>query len=141
MALVPILFLVLARVSGPNIGLGLNGRKAPTVHNTRIGPKAQHFWTHVLTHKIWALALLMYPPTYGQLTLERVAKIGRNEKYKLKVDKYRKEAIDYSIPNVSTHVAPVEMSDEVYSALIQSLIDDGDGVEAEFSMLKCLMII
>ena len=40
MALVPILFLVLARVSGPSIGVGLSSQKAPTVHKSLIGPKA-----------------------------------------------------------------------------------------------------
>ena len=32
------------------------------------------------------------------------------------------------------------LSDEAYSALVDSLIDDEDDVEAEFSMLKCAMI-
>ena len=54
--------------------------------------------------------------------------------------KEKQEAIDYSTPKVSTHVAPDELSDEAYSALVQSLIDDEDGVDAEFSMLKCQMI-
>ena len=59
MALVPILFLVLARVSGPDIGIGhtaeqksANGAQEP---NWAIGPHQS--WTHVLTHQIWVLAV------------------------------------------------------------------------------------
>ena len=81
---------------------------------------------------------------YGKPTMERAAKMGKNDKYKLKVDKYRKEkkqeALDYPVPALSAHVAEVELSDADYSALVQSLIADEDDVEAEFSMLKCSMI-
>ena len=76
--------------------------------------------------------------------MERVAEIARNEKYKTKVDEYRKEkkqeALVYA-PVLSTNVHPSDaLSDEAYSALVESLIDDEDDVEAEFSMLKCSMI-
>ena len=41
----------------------------------------------------------------------------------------------------NVHVAsPDDLSDADYSALVQSLIDDEDDVEAVFSMLKCSMI-
>jgi hypothetical protein len=46
---------------------------------------------------------------YGKPMKVRVARIGKNEKYKAKVDDYRKEkkmtALDYSEPSVSAHVA------------------------------------
>ena len=45
--------------------------------------------------------------------------------------------LDYSEPDVSTHVAEHDLSDADYSALVESLLDDEDDVEAEFSMLKC----
>ena len=91
---------------------------------------------------------------YGKPTVERVAMIGKNIKYKLKVDEYRKEkkqdaliypalgllALDYCEPAVSIHVAEHGLSDVDYSALVESLLDDEDDVEAEFSMLKCSMI-
>ena len=65
MALVPILFLVLARVSWPNIGMRHRSRKAPTEYKCLIGPKAHQSWTHDLTHQIWVHGgTLMYPPTY-----------------------------------------------------------------------------
>ena len=60
---VPILFLVLARVSGTSIGVRLSSQKAPTVHKSLKKPKAHQSWTHVLTHQIWVLAVLMYPKT------------------------------------------------------------------------------
>ena len=40
----------------------------------------------------------------------------------------------------STHMASDDLSDADYSALVESVIDDEDDVEAEFSMLKCSMI-
>ena len=81
---------------------------------------------------------------FGKPTVERVAKIARNKKYKTKVDEYRKkkkqEALVYA-PVLSTNVHPSDaMSDEACSALVESLIDDEDDVETEFSMLKCSMI-
>ena len=41
----------------------------------------------------------------------------------------------------SAHATPSDaLSDEAYSALVESLIDDEDNIESEFSMLKCVMI-
>ena len=41
----------------------------------------------------------------------------------------------------STHAMPSDaLSDEAYSALVESLIDEKDDVESEFSMYKCAMI-
>ena len=56
-ALKSILSLLLARVSMPDISIGLSGQKAPTVHKSLIGRLAQQSWTHVLTHQIWVLAV------------------------------------------------------------------------------------
>ena len=40
-----------------------------------------------------------------------------------------------------THAMPSDaLSDEAYSALVESLIDEKDDVESEFSMYKCAMI-
>ena len=81
---------------------------------------------------------------FGMPTVERVAKIARNEKYKAKVDDYRKEkkqeALVYA-PSSNVHEFPSELlSNEEYAALVESLIDEEDDVEAEFSMYKCAMI-
>ena len=63
----PIFRLLLARVSGPSIGVEHSSRKAPTELQTDkclIGILAHQFWTHVLTHQIWVHGgTLMYPPT------------------------------------------------------------------------------
>lgn len=76
---------------------------------------------------------------FGKPTVERLARIAKSDKYTLKVDDYRKEkkqeALDYSVPALSAHVAEVDFSDAEYLALVESLLDDEDGVEAEFSML------
>ena len=74
-----------------------------------------------------------------------MTRIAKNEKYKIKVDDYRKEkkqeALDYSVPSLSANLASSDdLSDADYSALVESLIDDEDNVKAEVSMLKCSMI-
>ena len=69
MAVEPILSLLLARVSGPDIGVGLSSRKARTV--VRLSSDGQESNSpgagpSVLTHQIWVLSVvgtLMYPPT------------------------------------------------------------------------------
>ena len=84
----------------------------------------------------------------GKPTKARVARIGKNEKYKMKVDDYRKEkkmdALEYVTAQPSTNVHQGSdcdlLSNEDYAALVESLIDDEDDVEAEFSMYKCAMI-
>ena len=85
---------------------------------------------------------------YGKPTKARVARIGKNEKYKMKVDDYRKEkkmdALEYVTAQPSTNVHQGNdcdlLSNKDYAALVESLIDDEDDVEAEFSMYKCAMI-
>ena len=82
---------------------------------------------------------------FGKSTMARVARIAKSEKYQLKVDTYGKEkkqeTLIYEAPALSTNAHPSdELSDEAYSALVQSHIDDEYDVEAEFSMLKCSMI-
>ena len=82
---------------------------------------------------------------YGKPTKVRVARIGKNEKYKAKVDDYRKEkkqeALVYETTAPSTNAHPSDLlSDKEYSAMVESFIDEEDDVEAEFSMLKCSMI-
>ena len=82
-------------------------------------------------------------------TKVRVARICKNEKYKMEVDDYRKEkkltALDHSEPAVSAHVASCDDLAEATrrtrrSSSRCSILDDEDNVESEFSMLKCLMI-
>ena len=73
-------------------------------------------------------------------TTARVARIAKSDKYKLKVEEYRKEkkqeALDHA-PTLSAHAYPSDdLSDSAYSALVQSLLDDEDDVESEFSRLK-----
>ena len=85
---------------------------------------------------------------YGKPTKARVARIGKNEKYNMKVDDYRKEkkmdALEYVTAQPSTNVHQGSdcdlLSNKDYAALVESLIDDEDDVEAEFSMYKCTMI-
>jgi hypothetical protein len=82
---------------------------------------------------------------FGKPTTARVARIAKNEKYKNKVDTYRKEkkqdALVYMDMAALTHYNATDfMSNSEYSALVESLIDDEDDVEAEFSMYKCQMI-
>jgi hypothetical protein len=65
--------------------------------------------------------------------------------YKEKIDKkrelFKKEPIDYAGMKTSPHaVSCDELSNEAYSALVESLIDEEDDMEAEFSMYKCAMI-
>ena len=65
--------------------------------------------------------------------------------YKEKVDKKReifnKKPISYGGMKTSTHaVSCDELSNEAYSALVESLIDEEDDMESEFSMMKCAMI-
>jgi hypothetical protein len=86
---------------------------------------------------------------FGKPMVRRVARIGKNEKYKMQVDDYRKEmrqtALEYSEPTVSAHVASCDDLAEATrrtrrSSSRCSILDDEDNVESEFSMLKCLMI-
>ena len=66
--------------------------------------------------------------------------------YKEKVDKKReifnKKPIGYAGMKTSTHAVSSydELSDEAYSALVESLIDEEDDMESEFSMYNCAMI-
>ena len=67
------------------------------------------------------------------------------EKYKNKVDTYRKEkkqdALIYGGTAVMTHYNATDfMSSDEFSALVESLVDEEDDVEAEFSMYKSQMI-
>ena len=86
---------------------------------------------------------------FGEPTAARVARIAKSEKYKVKVDTYRKEkkqkALVYeetAAPSSNVHVdnACDLLSNKDYAALVESLIDDEDDMEAEFSMYKCAMI-
>ena len=83
---------------------------------------------------------------FGKPTTARVARIAKSEKYKLKVDTYRKEkkqeTLNYeetAAPSTNVHASDL-LSDEAYAALVDSLIDDEDDVESEFSPYKCAMI-
>ena len=62
--------------------------------------------------------------------------------YKEKIDKKRvafnKKPIAYAGMKVSVHCD--DLSNEDYAALVESLVDEEDDVEAEFSMYKCQMI-
>ena len=62
--------------------------------------------------------------------------------YKEKIDKKRvafnKKPIAYAGMKVSVHCD--DLSKEDYAALVESLVDEEDDVEAEFSMYKCQMI-
>ena len=79
-----------------------------------------------------------------------MARVGKNDKYKLKVDEYRTEkkqdALVYSAPGLlaiklsNTHMVSDELSEADFSALVESLLDDENGVESKFLMLKCSMI-
>ena len=86
---------------------------------------------------------------FGKPTKKRVERIVKNEKYKAKVDTYRKEkkqeALDYETePSSNVHEFPSDLlSNEDYAAfgaLVESLLDDEGDVEAEFSMCKCAMM-
>ena len=76
----------------------------------------------------------------------RAAQIAKgSDIYKEKVDKKRvlfnKKPIYYAVKKVNLHATPSDgLSDEAYSSLVESLLDDEDDVESEFSMLKCAMI-
>jgi len=76
----------------------------------------------------------------------RAAEIAKGSNiYKEKVDKKReifnKKPISYGGMKTSTHaVSCDELSNEAYSALVESLIDEEDDMESEFSMMKCAMI-
>ena len=82
----------------------------------------------------------------GKPTKKRMERIAKHEEYKAKVDTYRKEktqeALDYETePASNVHEFPSDLlSNEDYAALVESLLDDEDGVEAEFSMYKCAMM-
>ena len=86
---------------------------------------------------------------FGEPTAARVARIAKSEKYKVKVDTYRKEkkqkALVYeetAAPSSNVHVdnACDLLSNKDYAALVESLMDDEDDMEPEFSMYKCAMI-
>ena len=67
------------------------------------------------------------------------------EKYQAEGDTYRKEEtqepIDYSAPKLSAHVfEDTSVADMAYSQAVQDLIDNEDGVEAQYSMFKFQMI-
>ena len=78
----------------------------------------------------------------GEVSESRAAQIAKNYTYKEKVDKKRvlfsKKAIVYVGMKVSVHCD--DLSNEDYAALVESLVDEEDDVEAEFSMYKCQMI-
>ena len=83
---------------------------------------------------------------FGKPTTARLARIAKMEKYKNKVDTYRKEkkqdALIYGVTAAMTHYNATDfMSNAEYSALVESLVDEEDDVEAEFSMCKSQMII
>ena len=81
---------------------------------------------------------------FGEPTTARVARIAKNEKYKLKVDTYRMEkkqdALVYETAPFTNYHACDFLSNKEYTALVDSLLDEEDDVEAEFSMYKCQMI-
>ena len=81
---------------------------------------------------------------FGKPTTARVARIAKNEKYKLKVDTYRMEkkqdALVYETAPFTNYHACDFLSNKEYTALVDSLLDEEDDVEAEFSMYKCQMI-
>jgi hypothetical protein len=82
---------------------------------------------------------------FGKPTTARLARIAKMEKYKKKVDEYRKEkkqdALCYESTAAMTHYNATDfMSNAEYSALVESLVDEEDDVEAEFSMYKTQMI-
>ena len=82
---------------------------------------------------------------YGKPTTARVARIAKSEKYKKKVDEYRKEkkqdALIYETePQFTNYHACDFLSNKEYTALVDSLLDEEDDVEPEFSMYKCQMI-
>jgi len=82
---------------------------------------------------------------FGKPTTARLARIAKMEKYKKKVDEYRKEkkqdALYYGGTAAMTHYNATDfMSNAEYSALVESLVDEEDDVEAEFSMYKTQMI-
>ena len=81
---------------------------------------------------------------FGEPTWERVARIAKNEKYKLKVDTYRMEkkqdALVYETAPFTNYHACDFLSNKEYTALVDSLLDEEDDVEPEFSMYKCQMI-
>ena len=81
-----------------------------------------------------------------EISETRAALIAKGSNiYKEKIDKKRKlfmkAPINYVGMKTSTHaVSCDELSNEAYSALVESLIDEEDDIEAEFSMYKCQMI-
>ena len=75
----------------------------------------------------------------GKPTKARVARIGKNEKYKTKVDGYRKEKKQEALVYEETAAPSTNihqdndcdlLSNKEYAALVESLIDDEDDVEA-----------
>ena len=78
-----------------------------------------------------------------EMSETRAAQIAKGTyTYKEKVDKKRvllnKKPIVYAEMKVSAHCD--ELSNEAYAAMIESLIDEEDDVEAEFSMMETHMI-
>ena len=82
---------------------------------------------------------------FGKPTTARLARIAKMEKYKKKVDEYRKEkkqdALYYGGTAAMTHYNATDfMSNAEYSALVESLVDEEDEVEVELSLYKTQMI-
>ena len=74
-----------------------------------------------------------------EMSETRAAQIAKGSYiYKEKVDKkrvlFKKKPIVYAEMKVSVHCD--ELSNEAYAALVESLVDEEDDVEAEFSMMK-----
>ena len=79
----------------------------------------------------------------GEVSKKRAKEIGDGHSvYKDKIDAkrmlFKKKPIDYTEMKMSVHCD--ELSNKDYAALVESLIDEEDDVEAEFSMYKCQMI-
>ena len=76
--------------------------------------------------------------------MTRAALIAKGSNiYKENIDRkrelFKKKPIDYAEMKANLHPSDA-LSNEAYSALVESLIDEEDDVEAEFSMYKCAMI-
>ena len=76
--------------------------------------------------------------------MTRAALIAKGSNiYKENIDRkrelFKKKPIDYAEMKANLHPSDA-LSNETYSALVESLIDEEDDVEAEFSMYKCAMI-
>ena len=79
----------------------------------------------------------------GEVSKKRAKEIGDGHSvYKEKIDAkrmlFKKKPIDYTEMKMSVHCD--ELSNKDYAALVESLIDEEDDVESEFSMYKCQMI-